>query len=229
MINRDNPEMESFVTPRNILTKIWFSPKEVFTFITVHKYDQYVTLLLILSGIAKAIDKALSKNMGDYLPLWGVLICVILIGISFGQLVNYILAASLKWAGKWLNGQADTKSILRITAYAMIPSICSLFLVIMQIPIYGSFIFQTSLYYLLIDSPYYQIYYTYIIVDILLVIWSVILLVIGLSVVQKFSILKAVLNLIIAAALIAAAALALFLIVDLFQPFPNQSLTHFLF
>ncbi|KFF06212.1 YIP1 family protein [Flavobacterium reichenbachii] len=229
MINNDNPEIESLVTPVNVLTKIWFSPKQVFTFIETHKYSKYVTLLLILSGISKALDKALSKNMGDYLPFWGVIICVILIGISFGQLFNLLLAAALKWAGKWMNGQGDTRSILKIIAYAMIPSICSIFLTAIQFPIYGSLIFQSSLSYLLIESPYYQIYYLYVIIDILLVIWSIILLVIGLSVVQKFSIFKAVLNVVIAAVLIACAALALFLIIDLFQPFPNQSLTRFLF
>ena len=217
MIESDNYQQREVVNPKNIISKIFFSPKEAFTFIVNYKYEKYVTLLLILSGIVKAFDKAISKNMGDHLPLWGVISCSILIGITFGWIVNFIYAAAISWTGKWLNGKGNTKSILNVLSYALLPSIFSLFLIILQILIYGNTIFQSSYEYLFFNLSDNLIHWTFYFFDLVLIIWSVILLVIGLSVVQKISIVKAILNLILPAFLIVLMAFSAFVIYDLFK------------
>lgn len=217
MIESDNYQQKEVVNPKNIISKIFFSPKEAFTFIVNYKYEKYVTLLLILSGIVKAFDKAISKNMGDHLPLWGVISCSILIGITFGWIVNFIYAAAISWTGKWLNGKGNTKSILNVLSYALLPSIFSLFLIILQILIYGNTIFQSSYEYLFFNLSDNLIHWTFYFFDLVLIIWSVILLVIGLSVVQKISIVKAILNLILPAFLIVLMAFSAFVIYDLFK------------
>lgn len=207
--------MIELVTPNNLLKKIWFSPKEAFTFLVQYKYDKHVTLFLILSGIVNAFDKAISKSMGDSLPLWGVISFSILIGILFGWIVKFLYALSINWTGRWFNAKGDTKSILRILAYAFIPSIFSLFLLFIKIGIYGNTIFQSdyeNLHSSLLDNI---IYWTIYFLDLILVVWSVVLLVIGISVVQKISIGKAILNLILPAFLITLTAFVIFVVSDL--------------
>lgn len=217
MIESDNYIQKELVNPKNILTKICFSPKEAFTFIVKYKYEKYAALLLILSGIVKAFDKATSKNMGDHLPLWGVISCSILIGITLGWIVNFIYAAAISWTGKWLNGKGNTKSILNVLSYALLPSIFSLFLLIIQISIYGNTLFQSNYEDLYIGFSDTIIYWTFYIFDLVLIIWTVCLLVIGLSVVQQISIGKAILNMILPAFLIMLIALILFIILDLLK------------
>jgi hypothetical protein len=213
MINSNN-QQEELVTPKNILSKILLSPKEAFIFIENYKYDKYVMLFLILSGIVRALDKAISKNMGDNLSVWGVIFFSILIGIAFGWILNYIYAASISWTGRWFNGKGNTQSILRIIAYSFLPSIISLFFLSLQILIYGNAIFQS-------DSQYLNegfnaiINYIFAFIDLILIIWTIVLFVIGISVVQKISIGKAILNLILPAFLIVLSALIIFITIDL--------------
>jgi hypothetical protein len=70
----DNFEDETTLTETDIFTKIWLSPREVLKYIHENKYNKYVTVLLILSGIAKAFDNASAKNTGDNLSLWMLVI-----------------------------------------------------------------------------------------------------------------------------------------------------------
>ncbi|TDO70484.1 Yip1-like protein [Flavobacterium chryseum] len=215
MIEDINYQQKSIVTPKNILTKVFTSPKEAFIFINDYKYSKHVTLFLILSGITKSFDKAISKNMGDNLPLWSVITYGILIGITFGWLLNSLYAFSISWTGKWFNGKADTRSILRVIAYALLPSFISLFFLFIQILIYGNSIFQSSYEYLytgLFDTTLYWFFY---LIDLALIIWSCMLLVIGISVVQKFSIGKAILNLILPVLVLALIVFTLFIIFDI--------------
>ncbi|WP_394776796.1 YIP1 family protein [Flavobacterium sp.] len=214
MIEENNYQQEAIVNPTNILTKIVTSRKEAFIFINDYKYNKHVTLFLFFLGIVKSFDKAISKDMGDNLPLWGVITYGILIGITFGWLINFIYAFSISWTGRWLKGVGDTQSLLRVIAYSSLPVIASLFFLFLQILIYGNAIFQSSffdLYNGLFDTILYWFFYF---VDLVLITWTVVLLVIGTSVVQKISIGKAILNLILPAFLIMLIALTIVTVVD---------------
>lgn len=214
MIESNNNQPEELITPKNILSKIWLSPKESFKFIDNYKYDKHVILLLILSGIVRAFDKAISKNMGNDFSIWGVIIISILIGTTFGWIINYLYAATINLTGKLFNAKGSTQSILRVIAYAFVPSIISLFLLLLRILIYGNAVFQSH-------NKYFNgqfgeiIYYLFYFIDLILVIWTMVLFVIGVSVAQRISIGKAILNLILPAFLIILSALTLFVISDL--------------
>lgn len=66
-IIENNNENLNF-TDKDIFRKIWTSPRKVFKYINEKHYDKYVTMLLILSGISNAFDRASMKNMGDTMP-----------------------------------------------------------------------------------------------------------------------------------------------------------------
>ncbi|MBS7230859.1 YIP1 family protein [Flavobacterium psychroterrae] len=215
MIEENNYQQEAIVNPKNILTKIVTSPKEAFIFINDYKYNKHVTLFLILSGIVSSFDKAISKDMGNNLPLWGVITYGILIGITFGWLINFTYAFSISWTGRLLKGSGDTQAILRVIAYSSLPVITSLFFLSLQILIYGNAIFQSSFFDLYYGLFHTIIYWFFYFADLVLIIWTVVLLVIGTSVAQKISTGKAILNLLLPAFLIMLIALTIFIVVDL--------------
>jgi hypothetical protein len=215
MIEDNNYQQEATVTPKNILTIIWFSPKETFGFINDYKYNKKIVLFLTLSGIVRSFDKAISKNVGDNLSIWTIIFFGVISGILFGWLVNYIYAFLISWTGKWFNGVGDTQSILRVIAYSSLPIIASLFILFLRILIYGNAIFESSfsdVYNGLFDTI---LYWTFYFIDLVLIIWTVVLLVIGTSVVQKISTGKAIINLLLPAFLIVSSALTIFIIFDL--------------
>jgi len=185
------------LTDKDVFTKIWSSPRQIFKFINDKNYDQYMIVLLLLSGISRSFDRASMNNMGDKMSIWAIVGICILAGGLFGWLSYYIYAALMSWTGKWLNAKGDTDSILRMLSYAMLPSIISLIFLIPQIGIYGSEIFKadgdiTSAGWLANIFVYGSIF-----LEFVLGIITIVFCVIGTSEVQKLSIWKSILNLLL--------------------------------
>jgi len=187
----------NFISDKKLFSKIWTSPREVFKFINTYKYDKYVTVLLILAGISRTFDRASMKNMGDNFSIWGVIAFCIIIGAIFGWITNYIYSALISWTGNWLNGKGNTDSILRVLSYALIPSIISLLLLIPQIAIYGNEIFKSEGDISSGGIISNVIVYGSMFLEFILGIWTLFLFVIGISEVQKLSIGKSILNLVL--------------------------------
>lgn len=193
----DKNDKNSNLTDKDLFTKIWTSPRQVFKYINDNHYDKYVTALLVLSGISRSFDRASMKNMGDKMSIWAILGLCIIIGGLLGWISYYIYAALVSWTGKWLKGQGDTSSILRILSYAMIPSIIALIFLIPQIGIYGVEMFKedgdiTSAGWLSNIFVYGSM-----ILEFILGIWTIVFCIVGVSEVQKLSIGKSILNLLL--------------------------------
>lgn len=204
------------LTDKEIFTKIWYSPREVFRYINEYHYDKYVTQLLVFSGITRAFNRAQMQNMGDHMSIWGILGFCIIIGGLMGWITYYLYVGLISWTGKWLNGQGNVTSILRIISYAMIPSIIALFLLIPQVAVYGAEIFKengdiTS------AGLYLNVFvYSIMALELVLGIWTIVLCVVGISEVQNFSIGKSILNLILPLLVIFIPILLILFLVKLF-------------
>jgi len=193
----DNNNESINLTDKDLFIKIWTTPRQVFKYINDNHYEKYVTVLLVLSGISRSFDRASIKNMGDKMSIWAILGLCIILGGLLGWISYYIYAALVSWTGKWLKGQGDTSSILRILSYAMIPSIIALLFLIPQIGIYGVEIFKedgdiTSASWISNILVYGSMF-----LEVVLGIWTLIFCVVGISEVQKLSIGKSILNLLL--------------------------------
>ncbi|MAE07440.1 MAG: hypothetical protein CL661_01620 [Bacteroidetes bacterium] len=197
MNENSNVENEILIlSDKDIFTKIWTSPRLVFKYLNDNKYDNYVYILLFLAGITRAFDKASLKDMGDNQSLLAVVLISIILGGLFGWITFYIYAALMSWTGEWLDGKGDAKSLLRIISYGMLPSIVALLLLIPQIALFGNEIFQSDID--ITNSGLFSIiiYYLTTFSEVVLGFWTLVLLVIGISEVQKTSIWKSILNMI---------------------------------
>jgi hypothetical protein len=193
----DNINRSGNLTDKEIFSKIWTKPRLIFKFINDNHYDKFVKLLLVLAGISRAFDRASMKDMGDKMSIWGILSLSIILGGLLGWISYYIYAALLSWTGDWLDGKGDTTSILRILAYAMTPAIISLLLLIPQIGIYGNEIFKADGDITSAGLIPNILVYGSMILELILGIWTIVLCVIGVSEVQKLSIGKSILNLLL--------------------------------
>lgn len=210
----ENPEF----TDKEIFTKIWTSPRLVFKYLNDNNYDKFVYVLLILAGITKTFERASTKSMGDNLPLIAVLAICIVLGGLLGWISIYIYAALMSWTGKWLKGQGNTNSLVRMISYASIPSILGLILLIPQVAVFGNEIFQS-------DFNMYErgmlsliVFYFTIAIEIILAIWTIAIFIIGTSEVQKLSIGKSILNIILPAlVIIVPIALIAFILGDVIR------------
>jgi len=185
------------LSDKEIFTKIWMSPRQVFKFINENGYTKFTTILLILGGITSALNSASSRYMGDIMPLWSVLIVCLIGGGIFGWLYFYIYAVLLSWTGKWMKGVGTTKSLFRMISYALIPSLLVLFTFILRIVLIGNEEFQRNVD--VFDSGFLitALFSFSLFVEIVTGVWTLVILVIGISEVQKLSIGKSIVNLIL--------------------------------
>lgn len=202
------------LTDKDIFTKIWTSPRKVFKFINDNHYDKYVNVLLFFAGISRAFDRASLKDMGDNMSLLAILAICIIAGGLLGWISYYIYAALLSWTGKWIKGQGDTKSILRIISYALTPTIITLIFLIPQIGIYGNEIFKSDGDIISAGLVGNILVYGSLLLEFILGVWTIVFFVVGVSEVQKLSIGKAILNLLLP---ILVFAIPLIIIVFIFQ------------
>ena len=204
MMNADNieskfQEFETYDTlsDKEIFTKIWTEPRRVLKQINETKYEKYFYILLFLAGVSGAFDRAVNKNMGENVSLLGIVAGCVILGGLLGWLSYYIYAALLSWTGKWLDGKGDTDSIYRILAYAMIPSAISLIFLVPQIAVYGIDLFVKDGDLVNAGIVGNIVFWGSILLEIILGIFTIIFSVIGLSEVQKISVWKAILNLVL--------------------------------
>ena len=196
IFEKNNPEQIQ-LSDKEIFTKIWMSPRLVFKFINQNGYTKFSTILLIFGGITGALNSASTRNMGDIMPLWSVLIVCLIGGGVFGWLYFYIYAALLSWTGKWLKGTGTTKSLFRMISYALIPSLLVLFTFMLRIALIGNAEFQRNVDVLDNEFLITSLFSFSLFVEIVTGIWTLAILVIGISEVQKLSIGKSIVNLIL--------------------------------
>ncbi|MFA6581835.1 MAG: Yip1 family protein [Paludibacter sp.] len=207
---------EIYFTDKEIFFRIWTSPRLVLKYINDKEYGEYVNILLVLAGILNVFDRAITKNFGDNMPLWGVIFICIAAGALLGWLSFYIYAALVSWTGGLLHGEGDTESILRIMSYAKIPVIFVLVLLAVKIVAYGNALFQSDVTLEYSDWADNLFLFGFGALSLILNVWTIVLTVIGVSEVQKLSIWKSVLNLILPILIIGGPIL---IIIYLFQAF----------
>jgi hypothetical protein len=173
------------------------SPRTVFKFSNDTNYNKLTTILLIFAGITSSLNIASVRNMGDYIPLWGVLIACVFGGAILGWISFYIYATLLSWTGKWLKGAGNTSSLLRMLSCAVISSLVIIFLFSIRIALYGNEVFQSNIDIVGKGAFTIGVYAFTAFVEIAICIWTLVFLVIGISEVQKLSIWKSILNLIL--------------------------------
>jgi len=205
-----NPES---LTDKEIFLKIWTKPRMVFKFINDRHYGKFVNLLLVLAGISRAFDRAVMKDMGDKMSMWTIIAFCVILGGLLGWISYYIYAALLSWTGKWLNGKGNTTSILRVLSYALTPSIIALILLIPQIGIYGNEIFKADGDITSAGLISNILVYGSIILELILGIWTIVFCVVAISEVQKLSISKSILNLLLPVLVFAVPIIILVIII----------------
>ena len=206
--NYEENEQEGIrLSGKDIFSKIWMSPRRVFRCINDSNYRELTTSLLIFAGIVSALNNASARNLGDQMPLLSVLIVCVLGGGIFGWIYFYLYAALLSWTGKWLKGTGNTKSLLRMMSFAFIPSLVLILIFILQIALYGNEVFQGHVDIFAKGVPTVAAYAFFTFVQVAIGVWTLAILVIGISEVQKLSIWKSILNLILPMIIIIAVCL----------------------
>jgi hypothetical protein len=206
------PESEATrpaISEDTLLSKLWTQPKATLTYILGYCPDKYLSVLFMLGGIVRALDRASSKHEGDHFSTAGI-IALAVIGGSISGWISYSLYAwGMRVAGNWLGGRASTEEFKTITAWSLVPSIVGLLFLIPEVAILGDSLFKRNQEVAsLLES---SILTMCALGEAALAIWSFVLLVKGTQIIQDFSVGRALANIVLPAIVVIVPILLLVL------------------
>ncbi|QCK16621.1 Yip1 family protein [Mangrovivirga cuniculi] len=184
----------------DIFKKIWTKPRMVLEFIDKKEYDKWLFPILIILGINTTLGNFIDNDFGGIFinPAVSIIFGVV-IGALLGWISYYIFAAILKISGSWLGGDATTYELLRITTYAVIPTlitaIISLAIQALSLFEWGEFLVNYTQLIIFLAS-------VFVIIALVLLIWSIVNIIVGISVTQNFSIGRSIANFFLAITII---------------------------
>jgi len=177
-----------------IFSKIWLKPRPIFEYIDHTYYTRYLVLLITLIGIANVGGGVFEKSFSSTYDFYTSFLFSIFKGGLLGWIGFYVFAFLLSLTGKWLKGEASTNSMLLMSAHAYIPNILIMLFWIPRIILMDNIhvdIWEER------PDPSLSTYFMKAILgigELVLNIWSLVLLVVGVSVVQQFSLGRAIAN-----------------------------------
>jgi len=188
---------EEPLTDGELFTKIWTKPRRVFRFVEQYKFDEYLIPLLIIAGIARGFDGAAARNLGEVYSMSKIILISVIGGALLGWISYLMLAALVSWTGKMLGGDRGTRSILRVLAYASIPTFFGLLCLVPQLLLFGVDAFKLNGELLNKGTGPLLIGSGFALLQLVFTIWSLVLAVTGISEIQGFGTGKALLNLLL--------------------------------
>ncbi len=187
-------EHEIAYSDREVFTLIWSKPRSVLTYIRNVDYAKHFTLLVLLVGIHRAL--AQESNYFSSAPPVVRVVLLIVFGALLGWITYYIFAAVWSWVGSWFNGKGNHRSMYTCVIYAMLPAALSL-IVIVPVKLIAAIDGFNAFSMPLITAI--ELFVTLVIL--VATVWSIVNVIIAISVVHQFSIQKAILTFIIPAAI----------------------------
>ena len=184
---------------KNLLLEIGKNPRAGFSYLVESGYNKHVFLILILMGISVMFSNAMTRNIGDTFGPFGYKIYIIILGPIFGIVWAYLLSWLISVTGKWMKGHAKTKDIVSVFSIACIPNCLMLIIHLLFLIIFGTSIFHKSFNVLNYSTISIIIYYVSISLTLITLTLYIYLFVIGISVLQGFSVIKSILNIFFAA------------------------------
>jgi hypothetical protein len=188
------------INKRNLLTSIWRRPRATLVFILAKCPDNYISILFFLGGIARAVERAISQQRSDKMSVGAMLLLAIVVGSISGWITSSFYAWGMTIVGRWLGGKADNEKFNTVLAWAQVPSIAGLLL------LWPTLVF-------LKDDSFCEVRLTYpllahsvlpmlLLAKVLLGSWSVIILLKGVTLIQEFSIARALANILLPGSLV---------------------------
>ncbi len=123
------------------LLDIWIHPRRTVRAILDENPDRLVLLLIGLSGIDQTLTNASNRNLGDTLPLAGILAVAILLGPLGGLFGVWIVSHLIVWTGRWLKGAAPAGHVRAALAWGTVPNVFALIVWAGQIGVFGNEMF----------------------------------------------------------------------------------------
>jgi hypothetical protein len=123
---------------------IWVAPRKTMRAILNSNPTRHVILLALLAGVAEGIDRAAGRSMGDTMSAPVALLVGLILGAASGLIGLYIGGALYRWTGSFFGGVATSEETRSAVAWATLPTVVSVALLIPELLLYGGEVFRSE-------------------------------------------------------------------------------------
>jgi hypothetical protein len=153
--------------------------------------------LSAIYGFPMCLQLSEGLGLGDQYPIYWIIVFSAILAIPVGALALTIFAGLLSWTGGWIDGKADFMKIRAAVSWSNVPALADTFIWILLMCAFGDMVFTKNFFSTPFEGGERVFIMSMFFIQLIVAVWSFILFLITLSEVQKFSIWKAIINLII--------------------------------
>lgn len=181
----------------NPLWSMWVHPRKTIRMVVDKNNRLGFIGLCFLYGLAQGAHFAQAFSLGAYFSLWLVLFIIAIAAIPIGAISFSLGSLVLYWTGKLIRGQGSYHDIRAAVSWSNVTAIFSVILVGLMILSFGEMFFFRQF----ADSVF-QDWRAFLIIgfligELVLAVWKLVIFILALSEVQRFSAWMAILNIIL--------------------------------
>lgn len=184
--------------------KIWVEPKATIRKIINYNPNFRLFFLSAIYGFVSLVSSSERFSLGLTMHFFWVLLLCLIIAPIWGYIVFSISSFFIYFIGKWLKGRAKFIEVRSAIAWSNVPMLVNIFMWILLFIIFGSDLFRDFPGAFVLTKAQKAFLFLILLSQLVISIWIIVLYVNALSEVQKFSIGKAILNILIAIVIVPA-------------------------
>ncbi len=177
---------------------MWVSPRKTIREVVTYNPDHRLWILSFIFGVGSLLGISQSYSMGHIGHLSMIILLSVILAPIWGYIMFSVGSFFVSFTGKWIGGHGNYKQIRSSMAWSNVPMIVNVICWFLLITIFGSDLFKDFPGGYLLSGGEFWLLFSLLIIQLTVGIWSIILYIISLSEVQMFSIIKSIVNLIIA-------------------------------
>jgi hypothetical protein len=184
---------------------MWTKPRETIRWIVKTNPNMHIWWLAGFYGLPLLLRFAQGLSLGQDLSIFLILIVSVIFAAPVGMLGFVVMSALVYWMGKWLGGAGNYASIRAAIAWSKMPNVVVSFLWLILMGLFGAQVFFETFPLSPFTGASYVIFSAVTLIHTVLIVWSFVLLFRALAEVQKYSVWKAIINVVLPFVVVAIA------------------------
>jgi len=183
---------------------IWTQPRATIARIVTQNPNRSLWLLAGIYGFCSLLNLFQSMALGSAMGSLGLLILAIILAPFYGYVSFSIWSWFVTKVGQWFKGQGNFKTVRAAYAWSAVPIMLNIPLWLLMVILFGHQLFMNFPDAHLLPSSQVLLLFIILIAKVVLAIWSLVIYLNALAEVQKYSVLRAIFNVVVAGIILAA-------------------------
>ena len=177
---------------------IWMNPRKTISAIAAGNPKKGIWVLAWIYGFLSLLNCFQSIGLGRSISLMPILFLAFFLAPLWGMAIFGVWSLVVYWVGKLLKGQGTFATVRAAYAWSCVPFIVSIGFWVILLAVFGLSLFQTSMDSQPLQTAQVALLFTILIAKVVLAVWSLVIFINGLAAVQHFSVIRSIVNIILA-------------------------------